>query len=554
MLLAVFSNYLILLIILGYSYLLKKITYTKDEIIIENTDILYGLAFIIFISLFSNFFLPLASLKIIIILIGFIIFLYGLTKKIFKLNFLLYFLIIFFTTFVAFYNSMNIDSPMYHLQIIKWLTYNKISFGLSNLEIRLGFNSSWHSLIALLDIKINQFSLKYYLSSLIFGSLIYETIKTKIKINYSDIFLYLTISYLLFYSFVHPYHNGVILNHLGNPERDIIGMLFFFLIIFYFLKVLENKKNVNYINLLTLSIFLCLTSRLTMAPMVLLLFFILYKNNNFKILNFTNILLFLTTILWVLRSFFLSGCLFFPFAKSCFKTSWAVNVKEVEFFVMEAMRISRTLPSRNGVNDLNFSLNTYNWIPQWINDYFLSAAILQIGSTIIVVTIISFILISLFKKTFIKDTFKISDFFVLFSLILIIFLWFINAPETRYALGPIISLPCFIIIMFLKKINFIRFIEFNNFRLSLIMGALCFMLAFKSFHYFQFKDLFINSKIQHNYSHIVKIGKFSDEEFYWGKFLCADFKNICVNTVKENYIIGNILNYKVYKSDTWLKN
>ena len=129
---------------------------------------------------------------------------------------------------------MNIDSPMYHLQIIKWLTYNKISFGLSNLEIRLGFNSSWHSFIALMDIKIFKFSLKYYLSSLILASLIYETIRSKKKINFSDIFLYLTISYLIFYSYLHPYLNGVILNHLGNPERDIIGMLFFFLVIFFY--------------------------------------------------------------------------------------------------------------------------------------------------------------------------------------------------------------------------------------------------------------------------------------------------------------------------------
>ena len=131
-------------------------------------------------------------------------------------------------------------------------------------------------------------------------------------------------------------------------------MLFFFLIIFLFFKILENKDNYNYINLLILSIFLCITSRLNMAPILIILFFVLYKNRKYKILNLTNILLFITSILWILRSFFLSGCLFFPFSQSCFKTSWAINVKEVVFFVEEAMRISRTLPNRNGVNDLNF--------------------------------------------------------------------------------------------------------------------------------------------------------------------------------------------------------
>ena len=85
------------------------------------------------------------------------------------------------------------------------------------------------------------------------------------------------------------------------------------------------------------------------------------------------------------------------------------------------------------------------------------------------------------------------------------------------------------------------------------MGILCILLASKSFDNFQIKDLLLDNKNKHNYSHIVKIGKFNGQNFYWGNFLCADFKNICVNTIKENYKIDRILNYNVYKSDTWIK-
>ena len=85
------------------------------------------------------------------------------------------------------------------------------------------------------------------------------------------------------------------------------------------------------------------------------------------------------------------------------------------------------------------------------------------------------------------------------------------------------------------------------------MGTLFLLLISKSFTYFQFSDLFINNKKIHNYSHIKKIGRFNDTNFFWGKFLCSDFKEICVNTVKENYAIGEIFNYKVYKSDSWIK-
>ena len=554
MLLAIFSNYLLLMVILGYSFILKKITFSRNEIIIENIDILYGLSLIVFISLFFNFFYPLIYLKPITIIFGFLIFIYAAYKKIFKINFFLYFVIIILTTFVAFYSNMNVDSPMYHLQVIKWLSLHKISFGLSNLEIRLGFNSSWHSLVALLDLSIYKFSTKYYISGLILSSLIYETVKRNTKLDYSNIFLYLTISFLIIFSFLHPFGNGVILNHLGNPERDIVGMLFFFLIIFFFLKAIENPTdNKNYINLLAISLFLCITTRLMMLPMVILLFFILFKSKNYKIINFTTIFLFVTSILWIIRSFILSGCLFFPFFRTCFKTSWAVSTKEVQFFVEEAMRISRTLPTRNGVNDKNFSLNSYDWVAQWIDDYFFSAALLQIGAMIIVTIFILFVVTSFFKKYRSKYIISRYDLLILISTIIIVFFWFISAPEIRYALGPLISLPCIFIIVLLRKLKLKEFFINKDIELSLIMGTLFLLLISKSFSHFQFSDLYMNNKVIHNYSHIEKIGRFNGVNFFWGKFLCYDFKEVCVNTVKENYVIEEILNYKVYKSGSWLK-
>ena len=85
------------------------------------------------------------------------------------------------------------------------------------------------------------------------------------------------------------------------------------------------------------------------------------------------------------------------------------------------------------------------------------------------------------------------------------------------------------------------------------MGTLFLLFISKSFTLFQFNDLFIKGNVVHNYAHIEKIGKFSNNDYFWGKFLCADFREICVNTVKENYVIDEIFNYKVYKSDSWMK-
>ena len=83
------------------------------------------------------------------------------------------------------------------------------------------------------------------------------------------------------------------------------------------------------------------------------------------------------------------------------------------------------------------------------------------------------------------------------------------------------------------------------------MGTLCFLFLTKSFVYFQYSDLFINKKNPFDYTnHIKKIGTYDDIDFYQSTiWQCAEFKEICVNTVKNNYQIKKILNYKVYKSE-----
>ena len=172
--------------------------------------------------------------------------------------------------------------------------------------------------------------------------------------------------------------------------------------------------------------------------------------------------------------------------------------------------------------------------------------------------IFSFIITGFFNKYKSTNSIKITDFYLLICLISITILWFVSAPEIRYGMGPLISLPCFTIILLFKKLNLIENFFNKNIKLSLItgfliMGTLCLLFISKSFTRFQFNDLFIKGKVVHTYAHIEKIGKFSNNDYFWGKFLCADFREICVNTVKENYVIDEIFNYKVYKSDSRLK-
>ena len=154
------------------------------------------------------------------------------------------------------------------------------------------------------------------------------------------------------------------------------------------------------------------------------------------------------------------------------------------------------------------------------------------------------------NKIKLKNIFEKSDLIILASLLTTLFLWF-NAPEIRYGLGPLISLPCFFIILLVKNLNLIEFLRSQNKKISLIMGTLCFLFFTKSFVYFQYSDLFINKKNEFNYSnHIKKIGTYDNVDFYKSTiWQCAEFKEVCVNTVKKNYRIEKKLNYKIYKSE-----
>ena len=244
---------------------------------IKNLDLLYGLFLLIILSLFLNFFFPLKYFFYPISIIGFLLFIYALIKKQIKINFLIHLLIIFSFIFIIYSQGDNVDSPMYHLQIIKWISNEKIVFGLSNLEIRFGSNSLWFGLFSLLKFNLYNFNSIYIFNIIPFSILIYQVYEKKNYLSYY--FICFSIVFILFFSFLHPFFNGVILNHLHNTELDTVAMVFFILSFYLFLKYFENK-NENTLKLLFLSSAICFFIRLSYSGVVvfpILIIFLFYK-------------------------------------------------------------------------------------------------------------------------------------------------------------------------------------------------------------------------------------------------------------------------------------
>ena len=542
MLIAVFANYLILLALFGYSLLIKSFLLKNHKNIINNIDIFYGFLLLIFLSLYLNFFFPLKIFSEVIILIGFLLFLYGLYKKVYKINLFIYFLIVFLTTFISFYNSSNIDSPMYHLQILNWINIHKISFGLTNLEIRFGSNSSWHSFLGLMDIGINTIRSKFYLSSLLFSIAIYEVIRVKKKIYPSDIFLFLCISFLIFFSFIHPFQNGVILNHLGNPELDIVPMFLFFLIIYVFLKLDEaDYTDQNLVNIFLILIFFSITSRLQGAPLAILMFYIYFSKKNYSYFNLSNFLIILTGIAWLIRSYILSGCLFFPIKSSCFDVKWSSGLDKINHLYSVIISYARDTPLRSKYMNFEYTLYSSDWISPWFKEYFLNNAFLKIGSSIIFICIFFLIAALFFKFKKLKFVISRVKLILFFVLLLNLFLWF-KVPEIRFGWGVLISIPCIMLLFTILIYNIQIFFTQKIIFLSIL--TLLVLLTSKSFDRFHLNHLVDTHWKGFDYSQIEKIGNFEGYNFFESKnWECADFKEICVNTPKEKYIIKKNFNY-----------
>ena len=173
-------NLYLIVVLTGFSFAFKNFINQK-EVEIYNLDILYGFFLLIFSSLFLNFFFPLKYFLFIIIIIGTVFFIRGILRKKIKINLIYHFIILFLFSFIIYKNGFNVDTPMYHLQIIKWLNSEKIIFGLSNLEIRFGSNSLWFNIISLLQFKYKNFNSIYTFNLIPFSILIYQLVNTKKK-------------------------------------------------------------------------------------------------------------------------------------------------------------------------------------------------------------------------------------------------------------------------------------------------------------------------------------------------------------------------------------
>ena len=533
--------------ILGYSFLLKKIFNKNNNITkVNNFDFIYGVFFLIFISILLNFFFPLKIFFLYIIFLGLISFLYLLFKKKLNINILIFSLILLFFIFINYGNGHNIDSPVYHTQTIRWAYDKKIVFGISNLDWLYSLNSGWHMLLSLLKFKFKDFDTIYLINYLPLSVLFYQIYLSASKNNLlSEMCIFLIGIYLILFSIIHPEKNGIIFKHFGNPEVDTIAMLFFISSFYFFLKFYE-KEEICYFNLLLVSSVLCVVTKITYIGTSIFPLYVLLNKND--LLKKSFIPIFFSTLfmmLWMIRSFILSSCLIYPVKISCLKTTWFVGNDKIDLLVNATKGFSRDTRLRDRYLDFDHTIYSFDWFIPWFKDYFLNTSVLKISYTILLISILFLIFFYLFgylKSYIIKKNIFIV---IVISFFLNNYFW-MQAPEIRFGWGHIIFFPCLALSYLLINIKFLRIFITKNYSLFLLLILLIFSVG-KNSNNLNYNNLINNYKHQFSYSDITMVGIFNGYEIYKSNnWQCADFDKICVNSPKDDYLITEKFGYTFF--------
>ena len=247
----------------------------------------------------------------------------------------------------------------------------------------------WHIFIAQFAYKFNQFNSIYIINFIPFIFLFSELFsKTINKNSLSVITLTLCLGFLLMFSLIHPFQNGIIFNHFGNPDVDTIGMSFFIISGYLYLKFLENENSYN-LNLLIIASLVCSLIKLSYLGVLLFPISIIFIKNYKKII-ISKISFFSTLFLsfWVTRNFILSSCLVFPIKSTCIKTDWSLSHEQVSFYLNQTKSFARDTRLREKYTDFEHTIYSYDWFIPWVKDYFFNDAFLIILTIIFILSII----------------------------------------------------------------------------------------------------------------------------------------------------------------------
>ena len=443
----------------GSGFILKKKLFNQQYHLSFESNIIWGLILISFISLIINFFLPLnmAVNSVIFILISFYLIFEGYfdqnRKKLIKNSILvtcLSFILIIHS------NVNNPDALLYHLPFTRMINDFKILIGSHNIHHRFAHTSIIQYTSAFFNLFfIGKNGILLPLAILISTFLIYfyKQFKSLFKFKHSRInslivFFILIVS---IYSF----------NRYSNYGNDAPVHLFYFLIFVYIFKYnLDFKNNILLKKITLISLFCFFLKPFYLIAGLIPLGFLIY-NKNYKIFFFSSFFIFISifSFAWFLKNFLISSCLIYPLKFTCFKSIIWSNINEVEKQDLYGEAMSKSWQDRT---NMDISMNEFNqnftWVDTWLNNHFFVVSEKFFPIFLFFILFFLFIFfanILIYKKKF----FNLNNivYFLLVINLVGLLLWFLKFPIYRYGQSFIFcSFLIIFYIIFFNKIDIVK--------------------------------------------------------------------------------------------------
>ncbi len=441
-----FFSIFFLISIIGYGiFFRKKIILLDNENNLGELGIL-GLVLLTFLATFFHFFLPIGkNFNLVIHIIG-IIFFFLNFKEIFNLfnKEKKIFIFLYFSSLLIFYqHKPNEDFGFYHLPYVVNFTSEKIIIGLSNLQIQQGWNSIWLNLHSIFFFKFLEYKGVYLLNSFLFlfvSNIFLNYIVTKYQNNFFFNKILFNFSFIFLNFFLIKFSN------LNSYGLDVPGNYLTILGIFYFLKIIFEKKNeTNFFKVSCLLLVYAFTVRISNVLFLLLLLFIFFKKNFHTKILFTKFALFIFLFLfsWTVQQFLYTGCLVFPYDFLCFDNlSWS-DPNFITKFQQGTSLANKSYELYKGYLSIEEYSKNFNWVTTWFQRNRIE--LFEYIGPFIVVILFAFILS---KKIFIlkKNKSQNFDVAILFVIIFLSFIvWFVNSPVIRMGNHLILCLLFFLI-------------------------------------------------------------------------------------------------------------
>lgn len=460
----ILSFYIFLISTIGYGILFNSFCFEKKQSFENGNSIylgFYGLFLVTIISLFTSLFYPHDFFHNSLLHgVGILSFIFSNSKN--RKEYLKSILIISICVFSALIISKtNDDLSYYHLPFTKYLTENKIIFGMGHLNHGYNLLSSLFFYNSTLYLPIiNYFSfhfgILYFLIFFIF--FIFKEVTSNksndlVRLLYIFAFTFFTLSF----------------NRIAEYGTDKPGQLLIVILILKTLQIVcfdKNNKIKNILYLIPLLAY-CITLKTYFIPYVIIGFVIFILNFKVffilkKIVLSKSFAFFLTAFfLYFLHHFISTGCIISPLPYTCFgnNLSWArqdIDMINLSIWLEQWAKAGAGPNFR--VENVSQYIESFNWFKNWLDKYFFNKFLDQL-----LILFSSYIVIFLiFKKfKFNKDRFRLNKkIFIFYSIIFFIFfIWFYNHPTLRYGgyaiVFLIISLP--IAVLFSKFKNQINF-------------------------------------------------------------------------------------------------